>query len=125
MTTVSAITKARRLLAALDEWAQTEELLLGSGQGSRALAAHQRAAPLLSELMPLIADPAVTAALQPRLTAWLERRRENWRRARQLRTRLLEEGERIAGARMRLARLLPAYHRDGGGVRSRRLTAAV
>jgi hypothetical protein len=125
MSTVSAISKARRLLAALDELAGTEEILLGAGQGGRALAAHQRAAPLLAELIPLIGDPAVTAALQPRLAAWLERRRENWRRARQLRTRLLEEGARIAGARMRLARLLPAYHRGGGGMRSSRLTAAV
>jgi len=118
-----SLAKASRILAALDELASTEAIFLGAGQGGPALAAHERAAPLLAEFCRLMADPEVAVALRHPLAAWLERRRENRDRARQIRSQLKEEGERIAAARQRLARLLPAYSK--GRRRPGRLAAAV
>jgi hypothetical protein len=103
--------KASRLLAALDELAAAEAISLHAGRGGPALAAHQRAAPLLAEFCRLTSDPKVAAALQPRLAAWMARRRQNLDRVRETRHRLLDEAERIATARLRLARLLPAYRK--------------
>jgi hypothetical protein len=124
MLSSSHLKKAGRLLAALGQFTAEEAIWLRVPDRTRAQAAHDRAAPLLTELGRIAADPAVAAALRPKLEAWREARRQNRSRIGELRNQLLSEGERIATARLRLAQLLPIYREDRVR-RSRRLQAAV
>jgi hypothetical protein len=124
MFSSSPLKKAGRLLAALGQFTAEEAIWLRAPDRIRAKAVHDRAAPLLAELGRIAADPAVAAALRPKLEAWREARRQNRSRIGELRNQLLSEGERIATARMRLARLLPVYRGDRVR-RSSRLQAAV
>jgi len=120
-----SLAKAARLLAALGEFTAEEAIWLRAPDFRRALATHDRAAPLLAEFGRIAADPAVAAALRPKLDAWREARRQNRSRIGELRNQLLSEGERIATARLRLAQLLPVYREDRARKRSGRLQAAV
>jgi hypothetical protein len=116
-----AIAKASRLLAAIDELAAEESIWLKAGNAGQALASHLRSVPLLAELCSVVSDPTVAAAVGGGLARLNERRQLNQTRLGSLKSRLLADGERIAGARLRLGRLSSAY----GAVKGSRLRAAV
>jgi hypothetical protein len=103
--------------------AESESIFLAAGQGRAAQQIHERAVPVLSDFCILAADPRIAAALQPRLGAWLELRKENRARVGAIRTRLADEGRRVSVSRLRLAQLASAYSKARR--RSERLSAAV
>jgi hypothetical protein len=117
----AAIAKASRLLAAIDELAAEEFVWLGAGDPAHALESHLRSIPLLAELCSVVSDPAVAIAMGSRLARLGDRREQNQGKLRQLRAKLLADGDRVAVARLRLGRLSSVY----GKAKNNRFRAAV
>jgi hypothetical protein len=114
---------ATRLLAALEDFAEQESVLLRSLAFNAAAALQQRAGPLVERLGRLATDPEVTA-LRPRVAALLTRREQNARLLEAQRARLESELRRLDEARARLARVAPVYLPAGGAPAAPRLNAA-
>jgi hypothetical protein len=117
----AAIAKANRLLAAIDELSAEESIWLGAGDPAHALESHLRSLPLLAELCSVVSDPVVALALGSQLARLGDRREQNRCHLSRLRTKLLHDGHRVAGARLRLGRLSSVY----GTAKNNRFRAAV
>ena len=119
----SPLQTATRLLAALEELAAQETILIRTMEFIEAAAVQERAAPLVERLCALAADPA-TAPLQPRVAALLERRGQNHHFLDAQLARLQEELGRVTEARGRLRRVAPAYKAAPHAAEPRLNTAA-
>lgn len=103
---------ARRLLAALEDLAGQEAVLLRSLDLVEAVQISERAAPLVEKLCALAADPDL-APLRPRIEELVAQRRRNAVLLDSHLARLQSELRRIDEARSRLSRVAPVYN---GGV---------
>lgn len=103
---------AVRLITALEEMAGQEGVLLRSLDLVEAVQICERAAPLVERLCRLAQEPAVQA-LQPRIGDLVAQRRRNAALLDSHLARLQGELRRIDEARMRLARVTPAYASAG------------
>jgi hypothetical protein len=110
MGAVGQLARARRLLAALAQFASEEGICLAEGRAGPALAAHRRAEPLLEEFI-RTTSLGMARCLEPGLSAWLEKRRCNLDLARACSERLRAESERVRAAQGRLSRLAPVYRK--------------
>lgn len=113
---------AARLLGALEDLVSRETTLLRTMDFVEAVDLQERAAPLVEKLCALASDPVV-AALRDRVTALLERRRQNYHFLDIQLSRLQSELRRVNDARGRLNRVGPAYT-AGRPAESRLNTAA-
>lgn len=100
---------AMRLLAALEDMAGQEAVLLRSLDLIEAVQISERAAPLVEKLCALAADPEV-ADLRPRVEDLVAQRRRNAVLLDAHLARLQSELRRIDEARNRLARVAPVYN---------------
>jgi hypothetical protein len=114
---------ALRLLSALEDFAAQEANLLRTLDFVEAVGFQERAAPLVQKLAEL-ADDSEVAALRPRVAALLARREQNRHFIDAHLERLQGELRRIEEARVRLARLAPAYSSAHAAVLSRFHSAA-
>ncbi len=119
----SSLQKANRLLVALDELVQEEITLIRTMDFVEAVAVRERSAPLVELLCSLADDPFV-AGLHPRVQALLERWSQNHHFLETQLVRLQAELDRVAEARRRLRRVVPAYIRPQPVTESRLNTAA-
>jgi hypothetical protein len=119
----SAAETARRLLDALEQFVVQERILLRAGHYAQMAVVQRRATPVLTRLCQLGREPGV-AALRGRVSALLERRRENLSGLAERRAWLSAARERVAARRQRLLCVTP-YRRAEGAVRVKRLNAAV
>lgn len=114
---------ATRLLAALEELAGEETLLIRTMEFVGAVELQERAAPLVEKLCELAANPEVLA-LRPRVNGLLDRYGQNHHFLDSQLARMQEELNRVTVARGRLRRIAPAYARNGEASASRLNTAA-
>lgn len=105
--------RAQRLLAALDELASQESVLVRSLDLIEALQIAERAAPLVEEVCTLAAEPDV-AALRPQVESLVARRQRSAALLEGQLQRVQEELRRVDEARRRLTRTAPAYQRGLG-----------
>jgi hypothetical protein len=103
---------AHRLLAALEDLASQEAVLLRSLDLVEAVQISERAAPLVEKLCALAGDPDL-APLRPRIEELVAQRRRNAVLLDSHLARLQSELRRIDEARSRLSRVAPVYN---GGV---------
>ena len=113
---------AVRLLSALEDFSAQEANLLRTMDFVEAVAVQERAFPLVRMLAELANEPGV-AALKPQVAALLARREQNRHFIDAQLARLQSELRRIDEARIRLARLAPAYA-GAAGQPSARLNSA-
>ncbi len=99
---------AGRMIAALEEFARQESVLLRSLDLVEAVQISERAAPLIQKLCELTAFPEV-AALRPRVEELVAFRRRQTSLLDAHLARLQSELRRIDEARLRLTRVAPAY----------------
>jgi len=119
----SPYTKAVRLITALEEMAGQENILLRSLDLVEAVQICERAAPLVDTLCALAADPGV-ATLQSRIGELVAARRRNATMLDAHLARLQQELRRIDEARVRLARVTPAYGSTAAAPAESRLNTA-
>lgn len=100
--------RGRRLLAALSELASQEAVLVRSLDLVEALQLAERAAPLVTEVCGLAAEPDA-AEIRPAVAALVERRRRSSACLEEHLARVRDELRRIDEARRRTARTAPAY----------------
>lgn len=100
---------ARRLLAALEDLASQEGVLLRSLDLVEAVQISERAAPLVEKLCALLAEEPEVASLRPRVEELVAQRRRNVVLLDSHLSRLQSELRRIDEARIRLARVAPVY----------------
>lgn len=100
---------AQRLLAALEDLAGQEAVLLRSLDLVEAVQISERAAPLVEKLCALATDPDL-ADLRPRVEDLVAQRRRNAVLLDSHLARLQSELRRIDEARSRLARVAPVYN---------------
>ena len=102
-----------------------EAIWLRAGKCVKAAAASSRISPLISRLGELAAaHPAAVASVGFRIGALMEGRRRNLSALGQLRVRFNAERERLAEARLRLQKLIPAYARPASAGRRPTLNTA-
>jgi hypothetical protein len=119
----NAVATARRLLDALENFVAQERILLRAGHYAQMAAVQRRAAPVITRLCELGAEPGVRV-LAGRVSALLARRRDNLSGLQERRSFLCEARERAATRRRSLQYLAP-YRRAEASVRVKRLNAAV
>ncbi len=100
---------ACRLLAALEDFASQEAVLLRSLDLVEAVQISERAAPLVEKLCALAVDPDL-AVLRPRIEELVSQRRRNAVLLDSHLARLQSELRRIDEARNRLSRVAPVYN---------------
>jgi hypothetical protein len=117
--------RGRRLLAALEDLASQEAVLVRSLDLVEALQLADRAAPLVTEVCGLAAEPDA-AEIRPAVAALVERRRRSAVCLEEHLARVREELRRLDEARRRTARTAPAYRpiRETPAVESHLNTAA-
>ena len=99
---------AARLLAALEDLAAQEAVLLRTLDFVDAVAVQERAAPLVDQLAALALHPEV-ASLRTKVKALVDRRQQSRHFLDAQLSRLQSELRRIDEARSRLSRVAPAY----------------
>lgn len=99
---------ATRLLAALDDLASQESVLLRTLDFVDAVSLQERAAPLVDQLAALANHPEV-AVLRSKVTALVDKRQQSRQFLDAELGRLQAELRRIDEARTRLSRVAPAY----------------
>ncbi len=110
-----ALQTAQRLLAALEDLASQEGVLLRSLDLVEAVQISERAAPLVERLCALIAEAPEVAPLRSRVEELVSQRRRNAVLLDSHLARLQTEMRRIDEARKALARVAPVY---GGAINS-------
>ena len=108
------IQRAQRLLAALEELASQESVLVRSLDLVEAMQIGERAAPLVEEVCAL-ATEADVAELRPQIEALVARRQRSAELLEVQLGRVQEELRRVDEARRRLTRTAPAYQRGTTG----------
>jgi hypothetical protein len=119
----SAVATTHQLLDALENFVAQERILLRAGHYAQMAAVQRRAAPVITLLCELGAEPGV-AVLAGRVSALLARRRENLSGVLERRNFLGEARQRVATQRRSLQYLAP-YQRAEASARVKRLNAAV
>lgn len=114
---------AQRLLAALEDLAGQEAVLLRSLDLVEAVQISERAAPLVEKLCALATDPDL-CDLRPRVEDLVSQRRRNAVLLDSHLARLQSELRRIDEARNRLARVAPVYNGGSLPVLESRLNTA-
>ena len=112
------LTKATRLLAALSDLVDQEDMYLHGGYYDLAVEIRQRSAPLVQQLVEVAGETGV-ARLGPQVTALVQR---SDRHAAFLQEKLQEMGQEIRRtdrARQRTASIAPVYKQAGTEVANR------
>lgn len=115
---------AARLLAALEDMARQESVLMRSLDFVATAELQARAGPLIEKLAMLAEEPGLSA-LRPRVAALIERREQSRHFLDAQLARLQAELRRIDETRARLAKVAPVYAAPAARPGTPRLNAAV
>lgn len=105
---MTRLDRARRLLAALDDLAGQEAVLLRSLDLVEAIQISEKAAPLVDEICQLAGSPEVQE-IRPQIQALVDLRSRNAELLATHLARVQGELQRVDEARRRVARTAPAY----------------